>query len=222
MGTVDAARLAVGHLKKLGNTVRRIGVETSFIPADAYAALREGLPGVEIVDALFPLERLRAVKTPAELDYLRTASERVIDSMLAVFASAWPGKTKKELADQLQAGGDLPRPHFDYCLITAGTSLNRAPSDQVQKPGDVLSLDSGGNYKGYIGDLFRVGILGEPDAELRDLLAAAGGPAGGAQSDQAGRHRQRDLRRRREGLACLAAPRRHRRFHGAPHGHRRP
>ena len=101
-GTVDAARIAVGHLKKLGNTVRRIGVETSFIPADAYAALHEGLPDVEMVDALFPLESLRARKSAAELDYLRIASGRVIDWMMAVFASARPGKTKKELADQLR------------------------------------------------------------------------------------------------------------------------
>jgi Xaa-Pro aminopeptidase len=34
-----------------------------------------------------------------------------------------------------------------------------------------MSLDSGGNYKGYIGDLCRMGILGTPDAELVDLLA---------------------------------------------------
>ena len=57
----------MGPLEKLGNTVRRIGVETSFIPADAYAALHEGLPDVEMVDALFPLERLRARKSAAEL-----------------------------------------------------------------------------------------------------------------------------------------------------------
>jgi Xaa-Pro aminopeptidase len=171
-GTVDAAKIAVGHLKKLGNTVRRIGVETSFIPADAYAALHEGLPDVEMVDALFPLERLRARKSAAELDYLRIASERVIDSMMAVFASAQPGKTKKELADQLRQEEISRDLNFDYCLITAGTSLNRAPSDQVLKAGDVFSLDSGGNYKGYIGDLCRMGILGEPDAERRDLLAA--------------------------------------------------
>ena len=171
-GTVDAARIAVGHLKKLGNTVRRIGVETSFIPADAYAALHEGLPDVEMVDALFPLERLRARKSAAELDYLRIASERVIDSMMAVFASARPGKTKNELADQLRQEAISRGLSFDYCLITAGTSLNRAPSDQELKTGDVFSLDSGGNYKGYIGDLCRMGILGEPDAELRDLLAA--------------------------------------------------
>ncbi len=29
---------------------------------------------------------------------------------------------------------------------------------------------SGGNYHGYIGDLARMAILGEPDAELEDLL----------------------------------------------------
>jgi Xaa-Pro aminopeptidase len=39
------------------------------------------------------------------------------------------------------------------------------------REGDILSLDSGGNYRGYIGDLCRMAILGEPDAELDDLLA---------------------------------------------------
>ena len=34
----------------------------------------------------------------------------------------------------------------------------------------MLSLDSGGNYHGYIGDVARMAILGEPDAELEDLL----------------------------------------------------
>jgi len=36
--------------------------------------------------------------------------------------------------------------------------------------GDVLSLDSGGNFHGYIGDLARMAVLGEPDGELKDLL----------------------------------------------------
>ena len=33
-----------------------------------------------------------------------------------------------------------------------------------------MSLDSGANYHGYIGDLCRMAIIGEPDAELEDLL----------------------------------------------------
>ena len=60
---------------------------------------------------------------------------------------------------------------FDYCLIAAGSSHNRAPSDQRWEKGDPLSVDSGGNYHGYIGDLARMAIVGEPDAELEDLLA---------------------------------------------------
>jgi Xaa-Pro aminopeptidase len=59
---------------------------------------------------------------------------------------------------------------FEYCLITVGPSHNRAPSDDTWKVGEVLSLDSGGNYHGYIGDLCRMAVLGEPDSELQDLL----------------------------------------------------
>ena len=39
----------------------------------------------------------------------------------------------------------------------------------------MLSIDSGGNFEGYIGDLARMGVLGEPDAELQDLLAEVDG-----------------------------------------------
>ena len=60
---------------------------------------------------------------------------------------------------------------FDYCLITVNASLNRAPSDERWEKGGVLSLDSGGNYHGYIGDVCRMGVAGEPDQELVDLLA---------------------------------------------------
>ena len=87
-GNVDAMQLAVDHIKKLGDAVRRIGVEIGFLPADAEAVLREGLPDVEIVDALFPLERLRAGEDAGGARLSAEASERVVDSMLAVFASA--------------------------------------------------------------------------------------------------------------------------------------
>src|SRR5258707_1019739 len=42
--------------------------------------------------------------------------------------------------------------------------------DQVINSGDIISLDSGGRYGGYIGDLCRMGIAGRPDAELDDSL----------------------------------------------------
>jgi Xaa-Pro aminopeptidase len=168
--TLDSAQLAADHLGKLAPKVKRVGVERGFLPADAAELMLRELPEVTLVEAHLPLERLRARKTREELDFLRIASERVVDSMLAVIASHGPGATKLELVEALRREEVNRGLTFEYCLITAGTSLNRAPSDQVWGAGDILSLDSGGNYKGYIGDLCRMAIQGEPDSELEDLL----------------------------------------------------
>ncbi|MCB4820916.1 M24 family metallopeptidase [Roseicella aerolata] len=169
--SIDAMRHAVDYLRSLGIASPRIGIERAFLPADALEVLREAFPNSTLPDALPVLERLRAVKTEAEIDKLRLASDRVIESMLAVMAGHGPGTTKRELVEALRREEAARGLGFDYCLITAGTSLNRAPSDQRWEAGDILSLDSGGHYQGYIGDVCRMGILGEPDAELRDLLA---------------------------------------------------
>jgi Xaa-Pro aminopeptidase len=170
-GSLDAAKKAIDYLRKAVIKARRIGAELAFLPFDAATALRDAFPDGELKDALFTLERLRARKTPAELEKLRIASDRVIDSMLAVITKNGPGTTKQELADALKREEVNRGLTFEYCLIAAGSSHNRAPSEQRWEKGDVLSLDSGGNYHGYIGDLARMAILGEPDAELEDSLA---------------------------------------------------
>ena len=170
-GTVDAARLAVEHLKKSGLAGARIGIEPGFLPADAYDVLRDGLKEPRLVDATGMLERMRAIKTPDEIAKLRTASELITDSMLAVFASQGEGSSKGEIVEALRSQETGRGLQFDYALLTLGSSHNRAVSPQRWQKGEVLSLDSGGNYHGYIGDLCRMAVLGEPDSELEDLLA---------------------------------------------------
>jgi Xaa-Pro aminopeptidase len=170
-GAVDVMEKAVDYLRRLTPNAKRIAIETAFIPLDSAAVLRKAFPNAEFVDALFVLERLRARKTPQELEMLKIASDAVIDSMEAVFKNFGSGATKAELTEALRREETQRGLTFDYCLIAAGASLNRAPSDQRWEKGDVLSLDSGGNYHGYIGDVARMGVAGEPDAELVDLLA---------------------------------------------------
>jgi Xaa-Pro aminopeptidase len=169
-GSEAAARQVVRHVLQLGPSVKRIGIEGPFIPADAAAVLREGLNHCTFGDAVLPLERLRARKTPREIACLRDASERVVDAMLATFGSCAPHRSKAEIAETLRLEEVKRGLVFDYCLITAGTSLNRAPSPQRLARGDIISLDSGANQSGYLGDLCRMAILGKADAELTDLL----------------------------------------------------
>lgn len=169
-GALDAMQKATDYLRRAGVPARRIGIESTFMPMDAGDALRSAMAGSEIADALVVLERQRLRKSPQELALLRTASEKVIDSMMTVIASHGPGSTKADIAEALRREEVNRGLTFEYCLIAAGNSHNRAPSEQRWEKGDVLSVDSGGNYHGYIGDLARMAILGEPDAELEDLL----------------------------------------------------
>src|SRR5258708_29834957 len=118
---------AIEYLRKLGLKSRGIGAEVGFLPVDGATALHKAFSSSEIVDALFVLERLRAVKSREELRQLRIASERVIESMLAVIANHGPGASKRELTEALRREGTDRGGAFDYLLITAGSRLQPAP-----------------------------------------------------------------------------------------------
>jgi Xaa-Pro aminopeptidase len=169
-GSLDAAVLAAEHFAKIDRTDARIGIEPAFLPSDAYIALRKALPDAKVFDATPTFERMRALKTPEELKKLRTASDLITESMLATISASREGSTKAEIIERLRREETNRGLQFEYCLLTLGSSHNRASSEQAWAPGEVLSIDSGGNYHGYIGDLCRMGVLGEPDAELEDLL----------------------------------------------------
>jgi Xaa-Pro aminopeptidase len=169
-GSIDAMQKAVEAIKKLGFKPKRIGAEFGFLPYDAANVLRAAFPDAELVEAALVLDRQRAIKMPDELEKLKIASEKVIDSMKAVIANHGAGATKNEIWEALRREEVNRGLTFEYCLITVGPSHNRAPSEERWKEGEVMSLDSGGNYHGYIGDLCRMAVLGEPDGELQDLL----------------------------------------------------
>jgi Xaa-Pro aminopeptidase len=148
----------------------RVGVELPFLPADGLRALVEELPTVEVVDASAVLEELRAVKTAEELDTMRRGSSMVVDAMLATFSGLAAGATTREASELLRLEQTRRGLTFDYGLVAAASSLNRAPSSQVVGEGDVLSLDSGADLGGYTADLTRMGIAGEPTARHGELL----------------------------------------------------
>jgi len=170
-GSVEAMQKAVDHMTKAGLKPKRIATELGFLPYDAAQVLRAGFPDAEWVDGLYVMERQRLVKSSEELKLLKHASEAVIDAMLATVAKTRPGQSKAEVTETLRKEETLRGLNFEYCLITCGKSFNRAPSDQKWQKGEIMSLDSGGNFHGYIGDVCRMAIQGEPDAELEDLLA---------------------------------------------------
>ena len=128
---------AVDYIKKAGLATKRIAAEFGFLPYDASLVLRNAFPDADWVDALYVLERQRLKKSPDELKKLKFASEAVLASMQAVIAGAKPGTSKAEIVKSLRREETNRGLIFEYCLITAGTSMNRAPSEQKWEKGDI-------------------------------------------------------------------------------------
>lgn len=170
-GIEDATQAATDYIVSLGVKTDNIGIETGFLPVEAYIQLRSTFADAAFEDALFPLERIRAIKTPWEIQQMKIASEEVVASMLATFEQIEVGMSKAQIIRLLQIEEVKRNLTFEYCWLSVGPSLNRTASDQAVRKGDPISIDSGANYSGYVGDLARMAIIGDPDAELVDLLA---------------------------------------------------
>lgn len=168
--SAHAATIAAERLEREGLGRATIAIEPPFVPSDAADALRGTLPGARFVDGGQLLEELRAVKQPHELDLMREGATAVVDAMLATFAGAQVGDTTADLAERLRVEQTARGLTYGYCLVTAGASTNRAPSGRVVEDGAVVSLDSGAHMRGYVADLTRMGVAGEPSPRARELL----------------------------------------------------
>ena len=73
---------------------------------------------------------------------LKIASEAVLDVDAGDDRQVTaPGATKADVVEALRREETNRGLTFEYCLITAGTSMNRAPSDQKWEKGDIMSID---------------------------------------------------------------------------------
>ena len=171
-GTVPAAESVVKTVQQLGLSEATIGVELPFVPADAFLVLRQGLPKARLVDATPLLDELRAVKTPKELSHLRTVYDRLAEAIQAAFVSGRPGITTAEVARCVEQEISRRGLTFLYALVCAGPGTLRAPSPARWERGRVLHIDAGAEQGDYVGDICRMGCLGEPSRTARELHSA--------------------------------------------------
>lgn len=172
LSSEQGAREAAELIRKLGLGKARIGVEMCFLLADAFLALREELPDATIVDVLPMMQELRAVKRPEELAKLKKASENIVDIMTLVMTTTPAGTTTRAIAERVRREETSRGMNFEYCQVAAGPCFNRFPADRFTwDRGEILSMDSGANLDGYLGDLCRMAVMGEPTALMRDLMS---------------------------------------------------
>ena len=156
----------------LGRSVR-LGVEKEHLSVQAAEALAEVVGARDLVDVAPEIRRLRRTKSPAELDKLARAcaitdavAEEVMGGLragqseleLAVSVGAAIGARDAALSFQpsVQSGANSAMPHNN-------------PSGRKLEAGDLVLFDFGAAFDGYLGDLTRMAVVGEPTRRQREI-----------------------------------------------------
>jgi Xaa-Pro aminopeptidase len=177
-GGRSALAAALDLLAKRAGQPRRLGIVG---PVPARSGPRLTAAAVEVVFLDPDYTRLRLVKSPEEIAWLRAGAGMTDDAVRALAKVARPGVSEAECAAALEsayipAGGQT---HIHYLGVTAMDAPTQCvpaqwPSARRLSAGDVLTCEVSAAYAGYPGQLLRTfAIDGEPPPRYRDLHEVA-------------------------------------------------
>ena len=171
IGSLSTAARIAEVLKQRNLDALRIAVELPSLPADVFGLLKDRLPAAEFVDAVPIMDRLRAVKSPDEIERIREGAKKNQEALAAVLTAGKAGDTTAEIGDRVAREFRKRELHFLYALVCAGPGFFRAPSEKRSWSRDhVLHIDAGGMIDGYIVELCRMGCLGRPSGLAEALM----------------------------------------------------
>ena len=171
----DPVRATIGVLSEMGMAGRRVGLEAEawFVSPKRYLQLADRIRRLAgtVVEADGLIERVRVVKSPQELDYIRAAARVVESGMAAAIEASHRGTNENDVAAATLAA--LARSGGEYAglppFILSGTRTTLAHATwagRVYSEGDLLNYELPGVVKRYCAPLFRSGTIGRPTPDL--------------------------------------------------------
>ena len=164
--------VCAGLIKELG--LKTCAVESDYIVHDSYVAMAGKLEGVELVSLSGVIEKIREIKDENEIECIRKAASIACKAFESLLTWAKPGMTEKEV-----------RARLDYEMMCLGSERNAfptiaaagvngslphaIPSEHVIQKGELLTLDFGAVYGGYLSDMTRTIGFGKIEGELRNI-----------------------------------------------------
>ena len=168
----NAFRKAV---QTLGLDGKRIGVEPRQLRLLEFRHVKAGAPEADYPDASDVLAGLRLRKDKTEVEAIRRAVKIAQDALEATIPLIKVGMTERELSSelvvQLLKHGSEPEMPFSPIVSGGPNAANphASPSDRKLQIGDMLIVDWGAAYDGYISDLTRTFAVGEVDDEFEKI-----------------------------------------------------
>ena len=166
---VDVTRRVLGPRNLLNG---RVGLEDQgwFLSPAVHARLRAAL-GDHVEGGSGLVEAVRRVKSPAEVDLIRSACRLTEAGIQAALETIAPGRTENQVAAAAYAamvGGGSDFLVGDP-IVTSGWRSGVGHftfANRVLEPGDAVMLEFGACRRRYFGPLMRSAVIGEPAPDL--------------------------------------------------------
>ncbi|CAM3804041.1 M24 family metallopeptidase [Mesobacillus zeae] len=156
---------------KLG--IGRLGFEEEHMSFSSYRVLDKKTEA-ELVPVSGEIEKLRLIKTDAEIKILKEAAEIADRAFEHIIKFIRPGLTELDVSNELEffmRKQGASSSSFDIIVASGIRSAlpHGVASDKVIEHGDMVTLDYGAYYKGYISDMTRTVAVGQPADKLREI-----------------------------------------------------
>ena len=158
---------------------KRIGVEsgTRGTPANFLTTLADLLPNIEIADIGDIIDNVKAIKSPAEIQYIRTGAAATDIGVKAAVEAACEGGSDNDIAAaasqaMISAGSEY------MCLSPIATSgprsgiLHSTHKRNTLSKGDIILVEMGACYQRYTAPTMRTISIGEPNDEAKRMSDA--------------------------------------------------
>lgn len=165
----------------------RVGIEIGFgqrlgMNLQQLQALQSELPRIEFVDITPLAQTVRMLKSPREIMYLQSAARISTAAVESGWRALRVGMNERELASLIGAemyrlGAEVTtsKPSFFGIMGGARRHLANAVADGLNElgPGDLVLVDGGASYRGYVTDFIRQAALAPVDDATSEWFGIA-------------------------------------------------
>lgn len=175
----------VKAINNMGIKAPRIGFTKYFVEFSVFDALRKGIEGMEYINITELSYKLRAVKDEIEIQYIKKASEFLVDGMNAAIQSIKPGLTEVQVLAEAEyamrkAGSEGASFRMQVLVQDRQLILHPYAGNTVIDNNQAVVIHLGATYNGYTSKMCRTVALGQinPETEkIYNLLITAQGKA---------------------------------------------
>lgn len=162
---------AAESVKELG--IKTVAFEQDFVTYASFLQYEEKM-AADLQPISGIIEKIRMIKTPEEVEILKASAKIADDAFEHICGFIKAGQTELEVSNELEffmRRQGATSSSFDTIVASGLRSAlpHGVATDKVIEQGDMITLDYGALYNGYISDITRTVAVGEPSEKMKEI-----------------------------------------------------